>query len=256
MEPSGAGLEPAPFAQTVICMKWGSLYGPDYVNRLHRGVMRNVVRPTRFIAFTDDATGLDPAIEVLPIPPVRLAEGLKPGPWRKLALWSKLLGPLAGPVLFLDLDVVLTGPLDALFDHAPGHLVLIRNWTQPRQSIGNSSVMRFEVGSAPHLLADFEREGAPLTWAMDNEQMYVTRRSGLPLAFWPAEWCRSFKHELLPGWPARLWRPARLLPNIRVAVFTGDPRPHDALAGRWPAKWYKKLYKTLRPVPWLLVHWF
>ena len=76
---------------------------------------------------------------------------------------------------------------------------VIRNWTQPREAIGNSSVMRFIVGSAPHLVEEFERGGAPLSHAVDNEQMFLTKRSGLPIAFWPAEWCRSFKHELLPA---------------------------------------------------------
>ncbi len=28
-------------SQTVICMKWGTRYGPDYVNRLYSMVMRN-----------------------------------------------------------------------------------------------------------------------------------------------------------------------------------------------------------------------
>ena len=45
--------------QTVACMRWGTLYPPDYVNRLYRGVMRNVGRPTRFLAFTDDPSGLE-----------------------------------------------------------------------------------------------------------------------------------------------------------------------------------------------------
>jgi hypothetical protein len=236
-------------------MRWGTVYGPDYVNRLHRGVMRNVLRPTRFVVFTDDEAGLDPGIEARPIPPIRLAAGLKPGPWRKLALWSENLGELSGPVLFLDLDVVITGPLDAFFDYEPGKLGLIRNWTQAKDGIGNSSVMRFTVGSAAHLVPEFERGGAPLTYAFDNEQIYVTKRAGLPIAFWPADWCRSFKHELLPPWPARLYRPASLAPDTRIAVFTGEPRPHNALVGHWPAHWYKKFYKTLRPVPWLHDHW-
>ena len=46
--------------QTVICIRWGTEYGADYVNRLYRAVMRNVTRPTRFVAFTDPIEGLDP----------------------------------------------------------------------------------------------------------------------------------------------------------------------------------------------------
>src|SRR5271156_4762810 len=63
--------------QTVACMRWGTLFPPEYVNRLYRGVVRNVSRPTRFIAFTDDPSGLDAGIEPRTIPPIRLpATGL------------------------------------------------------------------------------------------------------------------------------------------------------------------------------------
>jgi hypothetical protein len=243
--------------QTVICMKWGSAYPADYVNRLYRGVMRNVARPTRFVCFTDDAAGLDRGIEAKPMPAIALPEsGLRPGPWRKLGLWARDLGGLEGDVLFLDLDVVVTGSLDALFDFEPGCLCLIRNWTQMRDGIGNSSVMRFRVGSAPHLVEDFERDAVAMSFRYVNEQTYATREARLPLRFWPPQWCPSFKHGLMPRWPTNLVRAAPSPPpDCRIAVFTGHPRPHEAARGAWPAPWYKKLYKSIRPVPWLAEHW-
>ncbi len=242
--------------QTIICIRWGTAYGADYVNRLHRAVRRNVERPTRFVAFTDPVEGLDPEIEALPIPDISLAAGLKPGPWRKLALWCADLGGLEGEVLFLDLDVLVTGPLDPFFDHAPGRLVLIRNWTQGREEgIGNSSIMRFEAGSAPHLVTNFEADAVAMSYRFDNEQIYVTRESRLPLSFWPPEWCPSFKHDLLPRWPFYLYRPAALPGSARVVVFTGHPRPDEALRGEWPTRWYKKFYKTIPPTGWIGDHW-
>ena len=240
--------------QTIACIKWGALYPPDYVNRLRRAVARHVVRPTRFVLFTDDAGGLEPGVEARPIPPIALSEGLRPGPWRKLALWSRDLG-LDGDVLYLDLDVVVTGGLDALFDYEPGKLCIIRNWTQKRDGVGNSSVMRFPAGGAPHLLEDFERDAVRMSFHFDNEQIYVTRECRLPTAFWPEAWCPSFKHDLLPRFPLNLWKEASLPSAARVVVFTGHPRPHEALVGRWPAPWHKKLYKTLRPVTWLKEVW-
>ena len=246
--------------QTVVCIRWGSEYGADYVNRLHRAVMRNVARPTRFVAFTDPIDGLDAAIDARPIPDIHLPPGMKPGPWRKLALWTADaaggLGGLGGDLLFLDLDILVTGPLDALFDHAPGQLVLVRNPTQGRRDgIGNSSVMRFRAGSAPHLVADFEADAVRMSHRFDNEQIYVTKASRLPVAFWPEAWCPSFKHGLLPPWPLYLVKAPALPPEARVVVFTGHPRPDEAMRGRWPAKWYKKFYRSLPPVPWVAEHW-
>ena len=242
--------------QTVICIRWGTAYGADYVNRLHRAVMRHAGRPTRFVAFTDPVEGLDPGIDARPIPDIRLPPGLKPGPWRKLALWRADLGRLEGEVLFLDLDVLVTGSLDPFFDHAPGKLVLVRNWTQGRrEGIGNSSIMRFRAGSAPHLVSDFEADAVAMSHRFDNEQIYVTKEARLPVAFWPAEWCPSFKHDLLPPWPRYLFQPSILPPSARVVVFTGHPRPDEALRGAWPARWYKRFYKALPPTPWIGEHW-
>ena len=37
-------------------------------------------------------------------------------PWRKMSLWQYPLYDLEGDVLFLDLDLVITGNLDRFFD--------------------------------------------------------------------------------------------------------------------------------------------
>jgi hypothetical protein len=241
--------------QTIACIKWGTAFSPDYVNRLYRSAMRHVRRPTQFLLFCDEAAGLDRGIIVRPIPPFRLpATGMRGGPWRKLALWSPQLG-VEGDVLFLDLDVVITGPLDSFFDFEPGKLCLIRNWTQANDGIGNSSVMRFRAGAAPHLFANFERDAVAMSFKCVNEQMYITKESGLPMAFWPRPWCPSFKHMLVPRFPANLWRQADLPADARVVIFTGHPRPHEARTGDWPAPWYKKHYKSIRPVRWIDEHW-
>jgi hypothetical protein len=45
-----------------------------------------------------------------------------------------------------------------------------------------------------------------------------------------------------------------LPPEARIVVFTGHPRPHEALRGDSRAPWYKP-YKSIRPVRWLSEHW-
>src|SRR6202453_5539998 len=166
--------------QTVACMRWGTLFPREYVNRLYRGVMRNVVRPTRFIAFTDDPGGLEAGIEARPIPSIRLpATGLGGSPWRKLALWSRDIG-VAGDMLFLDLDVVVVGSIDAFFDFESGKLALIRDWSS--KTDGNSSVMRLPAGAAPHLVDAFEADPLGKRRLYSNEQVYLTRESRLPTA--------------------------------------------------------------------------
>ncbi len=239
--------------QTVVCMRWGDRFPVDYVNRLYRGVMRNVARPTRFIAFTDDPTGLDSGIEPRKIPDIRLpATGLGGSPWRKLALWSPDIG-IAGDFLFLDLDVVVVGGLDVFFDFEPGKLAIIRDWSA--RETGNSSVMRVPAGAAPHLVERFEADPLGKRRAWSNEQVYLCKESGLPTTFWPREWAPGFKAMMLPRFPRNHFTDVKLPVGARVVVFTGHPRPHEAQAGEWPAVGWKKLYKRVRPVEWLAAHW-
>ena len=88
----------------VICMKWGSMYGPEYVNHLRAGVARHLRRPHRFVCFTDDGSGLDAGVEVMPLPELGLPGGQRDLRWRKLAVFGERLGDLTGTTLFLDLD--------------------------------------------------------------------------------------------------------------------------------------------------------
>jgi hypothetical protein len=239
--------------QTIVCMRWGDRFPVDYVNRLYRGVMRNVTRPTRFIAFTDDTAGLDSGIEPREIPEIRLpATGLGGSPWRKLALWSPKIG-LDGDFLFLDLDVVIVGGLDAFFDFEPGKLAIVRDWSA--RETGNSSVMRLPAGGAPHLVERFEADPLGKRRAYSNEQAYLSREAGLPLAFWPTEWAPGFKAMMLPRFPLNLFKDVTLPAGARIVVFTGHPRPHEALAGEWRASGWKRIYKRVRPVSWLAAHW-
>ena len=63
-----------PSKATVACIKWGALFGPEYVNRLYSGVRRNMSAPVRFLCMTENAQGLHPDIEVLDLPVEPFAE--------------------------------------------------------------------------------------------------------------------------------------------------------------------------------------
>ena len=240
--------------QTILCMKWGTRYGADYVNRLWGMIRRHTVRSTRLVCYTDDPNGIDAGVDIEALLPIELPEPIRWKPWRKLALWHETLPGASGDVLFLDLDVVVTGPLDPFFDHAPGAFCVIRNWTRD-DGVGNTSCFRFRVGQAPHLVARMEAEGAAIRRAYVNEQIFVTREIGVAPEFWPDTWCVSFKHSLLPRWPMNFLKSASLPETARVVVFTGKPDPDEARDGRWPAPLWKRSYKHVRPTPWIAEHW-
>src|SRR5690606_19314760 len=52
----------------IICIKWGTKFGPEFVNRLYGMVARNITPPFRLYCFTDDGSGLHPDIAVRPLP--------------------------------------------------------------------------------------------------------------------------------------------------------------------------------------------
>jgi hypothetical protein len=268
----------------ILCMKWGTRYGPEYVNRLYRMCARHMRGPFQFVCFTDSAKGLDKGIEARALPPFAgVPKHLAVKPWRKLTLWSAKLGKdlLARNALVLDVDLVITGDLAPFFAFAPkAEFVVWRNPTKPRSGIGNTSVFRFKVGSHPEILARFvaDPEGVWKREFRIEQEMIAARlgdgrataESGLSaratddpfykglgvMRFWPEGWCVSFKEDLLPPWPLRLWRDVPLPPEARVVVFHGKPDPDEAMVGRWPVKaWWKRIYKTVRPVGWIRENW-
>jgi hypothetical protein len=242
--------------QTVICMKWGTAYGPDYANTLYSMVSRNTARPLRFVCFTDNAIGLRPEIESKPLPAIDLPPSHRWKPWRKIALWGRDVGGLEGDILFLDLDVVVTGSIDGFFDYAPAETYcVIENWTQMGEGIGNTSVFRLRIGSHTEVFDTLQADPSGTVAKFRNSQTFASRTIS-SMAYWPAEWCVSFKHTLMPPWPMNFVKVAALPPQTRVVCFTGLPNPDHARDGVWPTDaWYKRVYKHVRPTPWVAEHW-
>ncbi len=241
--------------QTVICMKWGTRYGPDYVNRLYSMVQRHTARPTRVVCYTDDPGGIAAGVETFPLPHIELPPAKTWLPWRKLCLWQEHLEGVTGEALFMDLDVVITGSLDEFFDYEPGHFCVAQNWTQPHEKIGNTSIFRFPVGRHTYIYDRIMNECDRVMRTHSNEQIFISREI-TDMKFWPAAWCVSFKRSLLPSWPLNFFVAPPLPAGTKVVAFPGKPDPDEAMDGRWPRKhWYQFFYKYVRPTPWIAENW-
>lgn len=231
-------------------MKWGTKFGPDYVNKLRAMVRRHLARPHRFVCFTDDPTGIGQGVEIRPLPPMHLPPDKERG-WRKLSTFTRPLDDLAGPTLFLDLDLVILDSIDCFFDH-PGGFCIIHDWAKPWRITGNSSVYRFEAGAHPEVLSYFVANIDRVKSEVRNEQEYLSRemhRAGL-LAYWPKDWCVSFKHSCMPVFPLNFLLAPRRPPRARIVIFHGRPNPVDAMAGRG-----KGLLRHVRPTAWIADYW-
>jgi hypothetical protein len=221
---------------TVLCMKWGAKYGPEYVNRLYGMVARNLARPFRFVCLTDDAAGIRPQVACAPIPRLPPIPQPKERGWTKLAAFSPELNGLLGEnVLYLDLDVVVMGALDPLFEH-PGAFPMIRDWYHHRRVVGNSSVFRYRPAERVALFEAFCADVDAIVLRIRNEQEFISEYLAArgELSFWPKSWCQSFRVSCLAPWPIRAWaeaaggadRPSRTLPD-----FPPSPLDRRALAG-------------------------
>jgi hypothetical protein len=230
--------------RTIICMKWGVKYGPDYANTLWRMLDRQLDQPFRLICFTDDHQGLRPEIEHRPLPAIGPPGAFLKFGWNKLGVFHPKIDLPAEPVLFLDLDVVLTGKMDVFFD-VPGHFLISNDWNPRKPGVGNSSVFRFVPGTQDHLWKRFQSEPDRIRAKHRNDQEFISAAAN-GLGFWPDDLCRSYKRHCIPRWPMILWKRPTLPNNARVLIFHGDPKPVDAINGV-TAKWYR----PIRPAPWL-----
>lgn len=218
----------------IICIKWGTKYGPDYVNRLYGGIARNITPPFRVICFTDDSGGLRPEVETRPLPAFAYeAPRNTPGKWPKSRLWGEL-GDVRGVVLFMDLDLIVTGPLDDFFSFGrPDEVILAQNPNTPFERLGQTSIYRMTVGALAPLQQVFAADPQGVADRYRYEQRFVTRNAPGGVRFWPKGWVAHFRWHCVPAFPLNYLRPPRLSPDTRVVIFPGGLNPHDALIGRW-----------------------
>ena len=229
-----------PATPVVLCVKWGGKYGPDYVNRLFSMVRRNLSLPHDFACLTDEAGGIDPRIQILPMDPAGLEFC-----WTKLQIFSERVVPAGRLVLYLDLDVVVTGRLEELFAYRPAlDFLSVLDWNRRWVPQFNSSVMRFRSGTHRRILEDFhaeveagrlvkKREWDACLRARDKvvywnglrrfggDQEWISRRMGaggkLGELCYPAPWILSYKKGCRK----------RIPEGCRVMVFHGEPKPHE-----------------------------
>jgi hypothetical protein len=108
----------------IVCLKWGTKYGPEYVNRLFAGVKRNTTVDFKFHCFTEDTTNLNAEIVTHPLP-FNTLEGW----WNKLYLFSKDLPiPLGEKIFFIDLDTLIVSNIDSLLNLDCKDIIVLRDF--------------------------------------------------------------------------------------------------------------------------------
>ncbi len=238
--------------RNIVCMKWGKKFSPLYVNTLAAMVRRHLDKPYRFVCFTENAEGLDPEIEIRPLPNMMLDSRLPERGWRKLTMLGEKLADLEGQALFLDLDVLILDRLEPFFEQ-PGQFLIVHEWGFRDDVIGNSSVFRFEIGQHQDVLDHFLTHGDEVRSQYRNEQAYLSHaihNKGI-LGYWPEEWCRSFKRSCMRPFPLCYFQPPKKPDNVKIVVFHGLPNPDQAIEG-WVGKYG---LRAVRPASWIKDAW-
>ena len=127
----------------VICIKWGESYDVEYVNNLYCMVKRNISLPFRFICLTDNFKGLLSDIEAKPFYNSQLK-----GWWSKIEIFRKPLYDFEGPMLFIDLDMLIVDNIDCFFTYYDDFFCMKEDFKTHGFS---SCVMRLPVNEYSHI---------------------------------------------------------------------------------------------------------
>src|SRR3954468_4364865 len=180
---------------------WGH-YGEHYARRLASAVHRNLTEAHRFLCFTDTPRHL-PGMEQHPIRDMDLTR--VKGCFARLRLfdpvWQRQLGLNPGDrVVNLDLDLVVTGELDPLFQGKDDFRILQDiNTTNPCPY--NGSVWMFKAGARPDVWHDFSLEAAQTKTkihAFADDQGWFDYKMPEAAAWGPPQGVYGFKKK---GWP-------------------------------------------------------
>lgn len=236
----------------VVCLKWGVKYSPEYVNRLYGMVASQLKQPFKFYCMTEDNSGIRDEVNILPLPDLGLQ-----GWWYKLYLFNSDFFGLQGRVLFLDLDVVITGSLDDMLAYSPESFCI-----SPDEKEGdyNSSVMSFELGSMPYVWESFWAQKEVITKSMHGDQDWV-QHICLDAKIYPKPYVMSFKYDCesrakFGGGGLGRWlrkkgyfvpkKQAVLPEGTSIVLFHGKPDPEDVMDGP---------YDKYRYAPWVKEYW-
>ena len=240
----------------VLTMKWGTLYGAEYVNVLHHACRENIEGDFRFVCLTDDASGLDDGIEAFPIPDMGLApEDYGPGAWPKLAVFKRTLYDLHGRALFIDLDMVILGDLTPFFE-VEGDFVVLDSapWRGRKAPEVMTCIFAFDIGGLPQIADRIrtDRDGAVAQY--QNEQDFVAGTLD-DIRYWPQDWIVSFKRHLRrPLILDRFLAPRQAPEGTRVIAFHGRPRP-IALIRDEGGNWDTAPHHGRGAVGWMQDYW-
>lgn len=173
----------------VVALRTGNKYGPEYAERLYNGLARNTT------------VGFDYEV---------ITETKYPGWWGKIELFNP-----KERIIVPDLDIVITGNVDFLFEYDGPFCA----WKDPWAEGLNGSIHSIAPGYGKELREVFEASAKKIMWEYHSDQEFL--RTQTKPDYWPAGLIQSYKAQNLKDSPG----------DARIVVFHGNPKPHEC--GGW-----------------------
>lgn len=224
---------------SVICWKWAprnsyrSTFKSHHVNTFARMVSRNLTIPHRIICITDDRHGIDSSIETVtlwenPVPTYGAFH--RPNCFVRLKAFSKDFEKIAGDrFVSIDLDCVITGNIDPLFDHDNDFMI----WGQTHDiNPYNGSMWMMNTGSRSKVWDDFDPVKSPALARtkgfFGSDQSWMCYALGPNEKRWTtADGVYSYRNHIRNE--KNISGVANSLPsNARLVFFHGQYNPWDA----------------------------
>jgi hypothetical protein len=219
---------------TILCVRFGNKYGREYVERLRNMVSRNLDTDYEFACLTDDRHPIEGVRSIYQ----PAANYQKPW-WHKIHMFDRDL-PLAGKILYFDLDVVIHRDISKLINFPFQQMAGIRDFNRkfyPSWQYLNSSVMAWQHGQQHHIYESFKND--PNTaMRLQGDQDYIWKIMKNKITFWPESWIQSYKWEIRSRNDLSMIGGRRSFksvfngdpdPECSVTVFHGDPKPQDVM---------------------------
>ena len=243
----------------VVVWKWRkpgyrSTFDASAVNVAFSMFSRQLRIPHRFTCITDDASGIDPRVRVIPIaslPSYRYmsvpnpSSPVNPSCYVRLFIFSEEAREVIGErIVSCDLDVVLTDDVTPLFDRDDDFVIWGGQTAQPRSATVynwyNGSLMMVRAGARKEVWERFDPRASP---AMANangcrgsDQGWIAYCLGRKERVWGcADGVYSYRNHVLPAG-------GRLPKGARIVAFHGVHDPwHQDVQARHP--WVREHYR-------------
>lgn len=226
----------------VVCVKRGTAFTPDYVNKLYHMVERHLTLPHKFICLTEHPQGLDRQISAYDFVDMRLEKW-----WNKLELFKPHPELEGNRTFFLDLDTVIVGNIDEIASYDGDFAILhdmfaarsgkVKRPSQPQRGVWlGSAIMSIAPGFGTFIWEGIQKEISQIK-RYPGDQQYIGKHL-VEQKISPDIWQVMYPGQIHSYKASNLDKTfnEHFNKGMKIVCFHGKPRPHGVVHLDWMQK--------------------